>query len=152
MSKKGIITIIIVIALIVCAVLFIGGNKQKNEPTQESSSDPVKEGITINDFKDNLNNKGLNVTKETKKMGEMIGATEGCGYEINGKSVEVYKFDEKSTETLTVNNIEMAKTSGKIKMPDLNMEFKAIYNKGLVLINYEGHPNEKEIVEVFNNL
>ena len=33
-----------------------------------------------------------------------------------------------------------------------NIEYKAVYNKGLVLINYEEHPNKDKILEIFNSL
>jgi len=36
------------------------------------------------------------------KLGSMIGANEvGYGYEINGSYIEIYEYDEESTEELT---------------------------------------------------
>lgn len=146
-NVKAIIAIIAIVALIVLGIYFVTkGNKSK-----EVNSDSQE--ISIETFKNALQDKGLTVTEVTPKVGAMIGADEGYGYKINETSIEIYKFNEESNNELTKSNIEKAKNQGIIIMPDFNnMEIKGKYNKGLLLVNYEGHPNENEIVSIFTNL
>ena len=33
-----------------------------------------------------------------------------------------------------------------------NYELKVVYNKGLILVNVEDHPDKDKILEIFNNL
>lgn len=144
---KVIIAVIVIVALIAIGIYF--GTKGKESEEVNSSSQEV----SIENFKNVLQNKGLTVTEVTPKVGAMIGADEGYGYKINGTSIEIYKFNEESNNELTKSNIDKAKNQGIIVMPDFNnMEIKGKYNKGLLLVNYEGHPNEDEIVSAFNSL
>lgn len=144
---KVIIAVIVIVALIALGIYF--GTKGKESEEVNSSS----QEISIENFKNALQNKGLTVTEVTPKVGTMIGADEGYGYKINGTSIEIYKFNEESNNELTKSNIDKAKNQGIIVMPDFNnMEIKGKYNKGLLLVNYEGHPNEDEIVSAFNSL
>ena len=146
----SIVLVIVIIVLIVAGGIFLVMNTQKNE---ETSSKTNSKQVSIEDFKMALQNKNIIITEETKKSATMIGAEEGYGYEINGQSIEIYKFDEKSNIELTKNNIKSAKENGIVTMPDFNnMTFNVKYNKGLVLLNYEQHSNKEEILEVFNNL
>lgn len=144
---KVIIAVIVIVALIAIGIYF--GTKGKESEEVNTSSQEV----SIENFKNVLQNKGLTVTEVTPKVGAMIGADEGYGYKINGTSIEIYKFNEESNNELTKSNIDKAKNQGIIVMPDFNnMEIKGKYNKGLLLVNYEGHPNEDEIVSAFNSL
>lgn len=155
------IIIFIILAIGVSIVAFIAfgrysDNKDISSNTAQQVSGKVEENkeVSIESFKKKLIDNGLEITEETTKAGSMIGAKEkGYGYEINGKFIEIYQYDLNSIEELTKNNIKLAQTEGKITMPAFNnIEYKAVYNKGLVLINYEEHPNKDKILEIFNSL
>lgn len=146
-NVKAIIAIIVIVALIVLGIYFGTKGKEGEEVNANSQE------ISIETFKNALQDEGITITEVTPKVGSMIGADEGYGYKINGTSIEIYKFNEESNNELTKSNIEKAKSQGIIVMPDFNnIEIKGIYNKGLLLVNYEEHPNENEIVSVFTNL
>ena len=154
-NGKILTTLLIVffILAIVIGAVCLGINMSNNEDAKETLANIVKKELTIEDFKRALSENGLIITKETRKAGEMIGAEEGYGYEINGVSIEIYKFDLESTDKLTVNNIKMLKSESKVVMPDFNnIELEAIYNEGLALMNYKEHPNQSKILNIFNNL
>lgn len=83
----------------------------------------------------------------------LIGASEGSSYMISDSLIQVYKFDFNKSDELTVSNLKKAKESGKVLMPSFNnYELKVVYNKGLILVNVEDHPDKDKILEVFNNL
>ncbi len=141
------------IALIIAVLLGGGIYFAIKGKSQDVSAKETSKVITIEDFKRALNENGLTVTNENSKIASLIGATEGYGYTIGNDIIEVYKFDEKSDTDLTKNNIKSAKEKGIITMPEFNnASFNVKYNKGLVLSNYEQHPNKEKILEVFNSL
>lgn len=143
-----VIILIIALAVLCGAIYYIIEDESILNVFKEEKKD-----ISIQDFKETLENNGMVITNTTNKMGALIGAVEGYGYTVNGVDIEIYKFDEKSNEDLTKSNIKSAKEKGIITMPDFNnMTFTAMYNKGLLLLNYEQHPNKDKIVEIFNNL
>ena len=84
---------------------------------------------------------------------ELLGASEGESYMISDSLIQVYKFDSTKSDELTVSNLKKAKDEGKVVMPSFNnYELKVVYNKGLILVNVEDHPDKDKIIEVFNNL
>lgn len=153
-NSKNIILAIIVIVILVIGIYFIINNNKEEESTMTSITGQTEasKGITIEDFKTKIEENGLKVDNTVEKSAELIGATEGVGYEIDGETVEVYKFDENSTDELAKTNIESAKKDGKISMPTFETTLDAKYNKGLCLIGYENHPDSEKILEIFNNL
>ncbi len=152
MKKKTKVWPLVVALILILAILGISVYYIVED---ESILDVFKENkkLEIIDFKEALEHKGLVISNTTNKIGELIGATEGYSYSINGVDIEVYKFDENSSEELTKNNIKSAKEKGTITMPDFNnITFNALYNKGLVLLSYEQHPDKDKIIEIFNSL
>ncbi|MBP3463770.1 MAG: hypothetical protein J6K45_04740 [Clostridia bacterium] len=158
----------VIIGLIIVAVFTVGGlclgiyirtkenpvNYISNHINEESETKNLSQDLSIEDFKSALLKNNFEITDEITKMGTLIGANElGYGYEINGAYIEIYEYDEKSSEELTKQNIESAKEKNVIIMPAFNnVELPAIYNKGLMLVSYEEHPNKEKILEIFNNL
>lgn len=152
-KKLIILSIILIGVILITSISFIIiSNSKTNETASKTNESKVKE-ITISNFKDKLEENGFVITDVSQKSANLIGAEEGFGYEINGEFIEIYKFNEESTEDLSKNNIKSAKSDEKISMPTFNnMKFNVKYNKGLVLMNYEKHPNKDKILEIFNNL
>lgn len=163
---KKFIKVIVAIGLLI--VLAVGGFclgiyiKTKENPVnfisnyinKDSDTKNKSNKLSIEDFKSELIKNNFEITDEMTKLGSMIGANEvGYGYEINGSYIEIYEYDEESTEELTKQNIKSAKEKNVVTMPAFNnIELPAIYNKGLVLISYKDHPDKDKIVEIFNNL
>lgn len=152
-KKLIILSIILIGVILITSISFIIiSNSKTNETASKTNESKVKE-ITISNFKDKLEENGFVITDVSQKSANLIGAEEGFGYEINGEFIEIYKFNEESTEDLSKNNIKSAKSDEKIRMPTFNnMKFNVKYNKGLVLMNYEKHPNKDKVLEIFNNL
>lgn len=159
--SKYIIIVLLIIIIIGGIYLFKDKFKtvQTNSNTNNSLSDSTVKSnvssltITIEDFKNKLVEEGLKIDKETPKAANLIGAKEGYGYEINGTAIEIYLFDEKSTDSATISNIKSAKENGTVIMPSFNnMKLNIKYNKGLGLVKYENHPDKNKILEIFNNL
>lgn len=152
MKKSLFVIIAIIIIALLCGIGYYISKQQSEEVSMKGTENSNKE-ITIEDFKNALEKKGLKVTNITNKVGSLIGAIEGYGYNINNETIEIYKFDLNSNDNLTMDNIKSAKEKEIITMPDFNnMTFKCKYNKGLVLINYEKHSSKDKIIEVFNEL
>lgn len=150
-NLKYILIFIMIIVILAIGIYFII-NRGNNTEMVSTNTTSLKEK-TIEKFKTKLEEDGLVIADTVEKSSTMIGATEGIGYEINGNVIEIYMFDENSTEELTKNNIKSAKSNGTISMPSFNnMTLKVKYNDGLCLVNYENHPNKEKIIEIFNNL
>lgn len=142
---------IVIFAILTIFATFLAGcgsTKETSSKTREKNNI-----VTIDNFIEKLEDADMKVTDKINKSAQMIGATEGYGLEIDGGYVEVYSYDIDSTNELTKSNIKSAKEKEIVTMPGFgNMELKAKYNKGLVLVNFEEHPDSDKILEVFNNL
>lgn len=150
---KYVVIFILIVILVVGGVYFFMNNKNETEETASNLLDKTTKELSIDVFKNELQKNELTISEETQKSAALIGAEEGYGYIINGNPIEIYKFDEKSTDDLTKSNIKSAKNDEKVTMPTFNnMTLKAKYNQGLCLINYENHPDKDKILEIFNNL
>ena len=90
----------------------------------------IEKEISIEDFKNKLEDAGIVIEAESKnEANEKIGAMDGVTYLIDGKPIQVYVFDENSTDELTVSNLKKAKEEGKVVMPSFdNYEF-SIFDK-----------------------
>lgn len=142
---------IVIFAILTIFATFLtgcGSTKETSSKTREKNNI-----VTIDNFIEKLEDADMKVTDKINKSAQMIGATEGYGLEIDGGYLEVYSYDIDSTNELTKSNIKSAKEKEIVTMPSFgNMELKAKYNKGLVLVNFEEHPDSDKILEVFNNL
>lgn len=149
MKKTKNILLIILLGVLMIVLAGCG----KSELTENVEQNNSENKLTIETFRNALKENNLEITNETSKAAGMIGASKGYGLEINGESIEIYEFDENSTDELTVKNIKSAKEEGDVTMPSFNnYTMKAKYNKGLVLTNYEEHPDRDKIISIFNEL
>lgn len=152
MTKKSINIVVLLILLIV--IVSILGIFLYNKEHNIDRNSKVEESISIEDFKNKLEEKNIEIEEENKSDNPgIIGASEGVTYVISNEQIQIYKFDLNSTEELTKSNIKKAKEEGKTVLPEFdNHEIKVIYNKGMILTNYEDHPQKDEIVEAFESL
>ena len=154
MSKKSrIITVVLVLIIIISAILgIVFYNKEHNVNIKEENQ--IEKEISIEDFKNKLEDAGIVIEAESKnEANEKIGAMDGVTYLIDGKPIQVYVFDENSTDELTVSNLKKAKEEGKVVMPSFdNYEFKVLYNNGLIIVNLDDNSQKEKIEEIFNSL
>ncbi len=142
-----IIAIFAVLAIFAISLTGCGSAKETSSKSKDNDT------VTIDYFIKKLEESDMIVTNKNEKSAQMIGAEEGYGLEINGAYIEIYSYDVNSKNDLTKSNIKSAKEKGIVTMPSFgDMELKARYNKGLVLVNYEEHPDSNEILKIFNNL
>lgn len=154
-QKNTIIVASLVLIIIVASLasIFLYNKEHKVNETKEEAKQLVKETVSIETFRQKLDEEfEIESETENKECG-LIGASEGVSYIIDGKVIQVYRFDLEKSDELTVANLKKAQEEGKVLMPSFNnYEFKVKYNKGLVLVNSEGHPQEEKIVEIFESL
>ncbi len=156
MKKSRIVTIILIAIIILASIasIYFYNKEHKVNETKEEVKELLNEKVTIEDFKKKLEESGITISMETEnKESKEIGASRGYTYMISEKVIQVYEYDLNNTDELTVTNIKMAQEKGKVVMPLMNnLEINVKYNKGLVLINYEEHPDSEKILEAFNSL
>ncbi len=148
--KKNIV-IILIFAIIIVSILGIVLYNREHGITNEIDAEII---IEISDFKSKLEENNLNIEKEeTSDNPSIIGAEEGVKYTISGSSIQVYRYNLHSKDELAVSNVKKAEEEGKIILPNFDdTEIKVIYNKGLILTNYEDHPDSEKIIEIFKSL
>lgn len=155
-QKNTIIVVVLVLIIVVAAIssIFLYNKEHRVNENKQEAKELVKETVSIGTFKEKLKENEINIESETEnKECNLIGASEGVSYIINEKVIQVYRFDLEKSDELTVTNLKKAKEEQRVVMPTFNnYEFKVKYNKGLVLINYEDHPQEQEIVKIFESL
>lgn len=151
-SKSIVIILVVVIIISAGMGIFLYNKEQiKNE---EKVQEQKTEIDTIEEFKNKLKDTGVMVDLETENTEcDLIGASKGVSYMISDSLIQIYKFDENSTNELTVSNLKLAKEEGKVIMPSVNdTEINVIYNKGLILVNVEDNPEKDKIIEAFKSL
>lgn len=155
-KNSRVIVVALIILIIVAAVLgiLLYNREHKVKETKQEAKELVEESVSIDEFKKKLEEAGLKIDLETENTEcNLIGASEGSSYMISDSLIQVYKFDFNKSDELTVSNLKKAKDSGKVLMPSFNnYELKVVYNKGLILVNVEDHPDKDKILEIFNNL
>ena len=156
MKKSRIVTIILIAIIILASIasIYFYNKEHKVNETKEEVKELLNEKVTIEDFKKKLEESGITISMETEnKESKEIGASRGYTYMISEKVIQVYEYDLNNTDELTVTNIKMAQEKGKVVMPLMNnLEINVKYNKGLVLLNYQEHPEKEKILEAFESL
>ena len=98
-QKNTIIVASLVLIIIVAALasIFLYNKEHRVNENKEEAKELVKETVSIDTFKQKLKEE-LEVESETEnKECGLIGASEGVSYMIDGKMIQIYKFDlEKS--------------------------------------------------------
>lgn len=149
-----VIGLVLLIAVAAISSIFLYNKEHNvNAPKQEAKK-LVKEVASIDSFKNKLIENEIEIAEENENTEcNLIGAAKGVSYKIDNEVIQVYKFDLDKSDELTVTNIKKAQEEQKVIMPSFNdYEFKVKYNKGLILINSEDHPQGEKIVEIFESL
>lgn len=136
----------IVSILLCCLLIFsvVGCNEKTNTDK--------KEDVKINKldkFKNTLKEKGYTVGENETLAFQMVGATNGYKFKVDGNLIEIYEYDEKNLSEEGKKFIEQAK-NGSINLSGFNVPVK--YNNYLMLSRVNEHPKGKEIVEIFNGI
>ncbi len=157
MNNRNRILVILSILVIFIAAgfsIFFYNKEHRVKENKQEVQELEKEVIKIDDFKKKLEEAEIEVEDETENTEcNLIGASEGVSYKISDNEIQVYRFDFDKPDELTVANLKKAQEEGKVAIPSFNnVEIKVLYNKGLILVNFEDHPDQEKIVEIFNNL
>ncbi|TNE51906.1 MAG: hypothetical protein EP343_02410 [Deltaproteobacteria bacterium] len=84
--------------------------------------------------------KGLKLTNPKPKIAEMIGAVEGTGVNVNGKWVELYRYEAKKKADMKQGHDQFKKLGAPTQ------------EKGLFLLAYpKGHPAQKQLLAAFQS-
>ncbi|HOK04055.1 MAG TPA: hypothetical protein P5270_07865 [Victivallales bacterium] len=112
-----------------------------------SCSTVHNEHKTIVDIITYFDDSGLKAEKIYPALAEMIKASEGAVLVLDGVRFEVYKYDISKPEQRQ--KLEKIRESGEINI--LGIKHKVIVNGVFMLLNYQGHPREQEIIRAFEN-
>lgn len=155
-KKRGILVVVLIVMIFLVAGLsiFLYNKEHRVEEIKKETKELVKDSVTIDDFKEKLLEAGIDIGAESENTDcDLVGASEGVSYTISEQDIQIYRFDFNKSDELTVSNLKRAQDDGKIILPSFNnIEIKIVYNKGLILISAEDHPEWERIVEVFNSL
>lgn len=157
MNRKSTGIVIFLVLIIVVAALssiFLYNEEHGVNESKIQTDNSIAETISIEDFREKLEENDIVIDSETENQEcDLIGAAEGVSYKIDDLSIQVYRFDLDSSDELTIANLKKAEEEEKVVMPSFNdYEFKVKYNKSLILINSEDHPQGDKIVEIFESL
>lgn len=117
------------------------------EAEEETKVEEVKKD-PLDALKEEFKNKGFEVGENEIIAFEMMGATNGNKYKINGELIEVYTYDESKLTTEGKKQFEQAK-NGSISMSGFNIEVS--YINGFVLTRLSEHKDKDKIIEVVKN-
>lgn len=88
---------------------------------------------------------GLKADKIYPAIADMIKAEAGAVLVLDGYRFEVYKYN--LNNPLQRAKLEKIADAGEISI--LGIKHKVIVRGSFVLLNYQGHPREKEIISAF---
>lgn len=118
-------------------------NKDNTQLTEEASKNKLDE------FKEALKAKGYEVGDNEVVAYEMLGATNGYKFNVDGELIEIYEYDPSKLTDDGKEKLEEAK-KGSINMSGISIPVK--YNNNLVLARSDEHSKGEEILEIFNSL
>ncbi|MEG0577987.1 MAG: hypothetical protein RR500_09030 [Bacilli bacterium] len=144
--------IAILLSCILGATVFVGCGDKK-ETSKESDNQNVKveekQKNPIDELKNDFKKAGLKVGDNETLAFDMVGATSGEKFNVNGEPIEVYYYDKDKLNDEGKKYLEEAK---KGSMSISGMNFPVTYNKlGLVLTRVNEHKDKTKILEVFNS-
>lgn len=146
--KKKIIAMLLS-SLLVFALVGCGSsdkdnvNKDNIQLTEEVSKNK------LDGFKEALKDKGYEVGDNEVVAYEIIGATNGYKFKVDGELIEIYEYDSSKLTDDGKGKLEEAK-NGSINMSGISIPVK--YNNNLVLVRSDEHSKGKEILDIFNSL
>jgi hypothetical protein len=90
---------------------------------------------------------GLKAEKIYPALADMIKAEAGAVLILEGQRFEIYKYNMNIPEQRE--KIEKIRRNGEIVI--VGFRHKALVNGSFMLLNYQGHPREADIIEAFEN-
>lgn len=108
----------------------------------------LNEKRTLKGLKDNFTKNGLNVGDNQLLVYTMPYAYDGLLFEVNGQSIEIYKYNLEKPYPGAETFIEQAK-AGLVYINDEKV--KVDYNDGIVIMNHLNHKDKNKIMQIFNN-
>jgi hypothetical protein len=102
---------------------------------------------SINDLLEYLS-KYFTLSDRSEKFFGMIGAIDGCGIELNGSEIEIYKYDLKDPGQKTI--IENAQKTNTMTV--MGFTVPVLVNGTFIITNYSDHPEKNKLVEIFKRL
>ncbi|HBI6899010.1 TPA: hypothetical protein K8N32_002759 [Clostridium perfringens] len=140
----------IIITGILIASVFVGcGNEKKEQSTNNTNKvEENKNENPIEGFKTALEKAGLTVGKNETLAYEMVGATSGQKFKVNGELLEVYYYDESKLNDEGKKYLEEAK---KGNMDVSGFSVPVVCKGDLVLARLDDHKDKDKIIEVLNS-
>ena len=150
MKLKKIISLLGIILLMV-GFVGCGSTKETSTPLKEEKKAIVKEikKAPLDVLKDEFKKQGFEVGENETVAFEMLGATNGNKYKLNGELIEVYIYEEGKLTTEGKKQFEQVK-SGSISMSGINL--KVDYINGFALTRLDDHKDKNKIIEVVKNI
>lgn len=116
----------------------------------------------INEFRDYLDAKNLDIGDAVPKDASAIGAISGYGFSINYIPFEMYLFNPNSNEPNSIENLDTAQNEGFITFFGVEINGKVVTSKCYVNQNavlvfptediVGPHPHHQEILDAFNSV
>ncbi len=102
---------------------------------------------TMIDAITHFDDSGLKAEKIYPALADMIKAEAGAVLVLGGQRFEIYKYNMNIPEQRE--KLERIRNSGEIVI--VGFKYKVLVNGSFMLLNYQGHPMEADIIEAFEN-
>lgn len=110
-----------------------------------SGSQSANNDKTLDDLISYLKKKGLRVGEPETQFYQLIGANNGYAIDVNGKTVEIYKYDLDVSKQKKI--INEARKTGKMIAMDMSMPVEN--NGSFILVFVKKHPDKEKIKNIF---
>lgn len=101
---------------------------------------------SISDLVAHLKASGVPVGQQSTKQYAFIGAVDGCGLEIGGQEVEIYKFDTNDSSQRKI--LDKVKKEGTFTVMGFTVPAKV--NGSFLILNYQDNPNIDALLKAFS--
>jgi len=102
---------------------------------------------TMIDAITHFDDSGLKAERIYPALADMIKAEAGAVLILDGQRFEIYKYNMNIPEQRE--KIERIRRNGEITI--VGFKYKVLVNGSFMLLNYQGHPREADIIEAFEN-
>lgn len=108
----------------------------------------LNEKRTLEGLKDNFTKNGLKVGDDQVLVYRMPYAYDGLLFEVNGQSIEIYKYNLEKPYPDSKPFIEQAE-AGLVYINDKKIIVN--HNDGIITMNHDNHKDKNKIMQIFNN-
>ena len=148
---KKIILLVLVTACCLCLTsCFPMGGASPTPDSSPSAPDTSLDSpkTRVDEFFKRVKDAGLEVTNKTEKEPQLIGASVGKAYQVNGVPVEVYEYDAATLTDAAKPYYDSAKDKGTLEVMPGAGTSKIVFHDDMVLF-CDGHPNADILAELF---